>query len=909
MRDSWVRLACLIGPLAFAACVSTETANPSQSSTDSLFSEAEQVYYSGAYDSALTLLANIRDSAVIGADRAAEARAITWLGLAHWRMGNYVAARELGEQALQLKLDHDLTNQLLRSYNALGLLAWNENRLSDATGLFEQAVTVAQETDDQRGAAVATGNLALVQTELGEFEAARDGFSAMRATMAEIGETRAEGNALTNLGMLEIRMGSPEAAVPHLRQAQRIYESIPYPTGVEAALTQLGAAYTALGDPQLAYAVLDTALSLAREQGTRQQESSILETLAELYRDNGDYRRAVAHYDEALQINEEMGLNVETGADLRGLADIRLQLGDYERAREYAEQALTMHREADTPLDVLYDLLQLAEIEDQTGRAGVAASRLAEATVLADQLDTRAARVEAGLAMAMLAERNGRPRDALDAIDRLANDLPRSNYTSEWTALLIRSRAFRQLGQLDSAVTASNSALYSVNQSRQSYGYHVAANADVYAHGVSLQLQRGNLAEALAVADEAPGRAMFQGAYNQLDRIRLRQLDQLIESVDYLEDAPRADRNENQLAELEGRISALRSELAGNIQRSASSGSTGTVRPLELRELQAVLNPHQLLLEYYVVDDTMMCFVVTDSTLTMFVSDAAGLDDRVRVVRALLADPENARRSRAILNGLYELLLSGAPLDEARELIFVPHQVLHYLPFAALHNGTEYLAQTHDVRVLPSARALLVPSSSRSDGAPVGFAPFPDELPASELEIRRIDARKNIGRRATERRLRQALGGDRPVHVATHGRMNYRNPLFSRLELAPGRGDPSDDGRFEIHEVLGISISSPLVFLSGCETGLGPAAATDVVQGEDYATLSAAFLHAGAKNVVATLWSVQDEGAAEFAASFYGELSAQRAAAALAAAQRSMLASAQYESPYYWAAYQIAGSN
>ena len=74
--------------------------------------------------------------------------------------------------------------------------------------------------------------------------------------------------------------------------------------------------------------------------------------------------------------------------------------------------------------------------------------------------------------------------------------------------------------------------------------------------------------------------------------------------------------------------------------------------------------------------------------------------------------------------------------------------------------------------------------------------------------------------------------------------MNSRNSLFSRIELTPGSGEPGDDGRLEVHELLRLRIRSPLVFLSGCETGVGAAWSNQFARGEDYATLAQAFLYA-----------------------------------------------------------------
>jgi len=166
-----------------------------------------------------------------------------------------------------------------------------------------------------------------------------------------------------------------------------------------------------------------------------------------------------------------------------------------------------------------------------------------------------------------------------------------------------------------------------------------------------------------------------------------------------------------------------------------------------------------------------------------------------------------------------------------------------------------------------------------------------------------------VGRGASESALRGALGSGAMVHVASHGVLNRMNPLFSRVELFPSRNRSSaDDGRLEVHEVLALEIRSPLVFLSGCETGLGPGGSRRYAPGEDYATLAAAFLGAGAGKVVATLWAIADTGAAVFAARFYSELRGADPADALAAAQRALLIDQRFRHPYYWAGYRLAGS-
>jgi CHAT domain-containing protein len=156
--------------------------------------------------------------------------------------------------------------------------------------------------------------------------------------------------------------------------------------------------------------------------------------------------------------------------------------------------------------------------------------------------------------------------------------------------------------------------------------------------------------------------------------------------------------------------------------------------------------------------------------------------------------------------------------------------------------------------------------------------------------------------------VRQALGSGGVVHLATHGVMNWRNPMFSRIELAPGRGGPGDDGRLEIHELLAIRINAQLVFLSGCETGAGIAWSNQFARGEDYSTLAQSFLYAGARTVAATLWPIEDQGAAVLAERFYTHLERSPPAEALALSQRELMRDPRYGSAYYWAGYQVIGA-
>jgi CHAT domain-containing protein len=464
-------------------------------------------------------------------------------------------------------------------------------------------------------------------------------------------------------------------------------------------------------------------------------------------------------------------------------------------------------------------------------------------------------------------------------------------------------------------------------------------------------LQLGRTAEAFAVADAARSRELLQQltsarataepaaaaaagtAEFAAAELLLRRIDALLDQLREMDLTPAGQRSgvESTTGDIMQRVARLRDEYESLQIRSAgadprSSRMLGVTRTEEAGVL-AVIGTNEVLLHYTMMEDRLVVFAARAGGLTTVQVTVSGADvaSRVRLLRELWGTPNAAlQRGLPAARGLHQILIAPVAraglLAGATRLVIVPHGVLEQLPFAALQDpDTErFLVEDFDIAYAPSANTLVALRES-AQAAPVGvrrvlaFAPLTAALPATRLEAAAASrgaagGTLHVDGRATEQAVRRALADSAVVHIASHGVLNSRNPMFSRMELARGpRSGSSDDGRLEVHEVLQLRVNSPLVVLSGCETGVGDHWSADPLRPSGVTTLAQAFLQAGARSVMATLWRVDDVGSAELVSRFYQHAAGSDPASALSRAQRTMIRDTTHSAPYYWAGYILLG--
>ncbi|HUQ91492.1 MAG TPA: CHAT domain-containing protein, partial [Bryobacteraceae bacterium] len=348
-------------------------------------------------------------------------------------------------------------------------------------------------------------------------------------------------------------------------------------------------------------------------------------------------------------------------------------------------------------------------------------------------------------------------------------------------------------------------------------------------------------------------------------------------------------------------------------------------RVLPISTVQRYLNPRDLLVEYVFTADKAYALVITKSQARLVtLGDRGAIDTAAdRFIGAVRA------KQQALAEGdaLARLVFSSIPeVRTHSNLIVVPDARLHNVPFAALVVGGKRLIETHSLVRAPSASTYVLLQQKPTNSVPsllaVGGVRYNadasriaqqrgyklDNLPGSRDEaIAAADVLAPIlqdrllleGRQATEAAVKQALRSPRMlIHLGVHG-IASDQPDRGALVFLPD-ASAGEDGLLEVPEIVRLRLRSDLAVLSACDTAVG------TVQGQEgVANLSRAFLLAGSRSVVSTLWAIDDGFSATLMRSFYSSLAEGMSKAdALVAGQRYIVQRFPDTAvPWYWAGY------
>lgn len=346
---------------------------------------------------------------------------------------------------------------------------------------------------------------------------------------------------------------------------------------------------------------------------------------------------------------------------------------------------------------------------------------------------------------------------------------------------------------------------------------------------------------------------------------------------------------------------------------SKQAGFSRASRTHQPSEVGAALTPDEALIEYYIpfdleepLEQTVYIFVLTHNRTQVqpikvkrdsndqWLSRAFSVGNRQPIEQTPLGDQvislrmaiENGNDEAAYyyLENLYNVLINpivqlGLLPTDFKRWIIVPHAMLHAIPFGALRSPNKrYLIQDVALTITPSASVWLN-LQRRAPSAVTNFIGFANPLlldakwsplPQAEEEVAQIaDLLKPlkcsiyIAEDATEAAVHENVSGKSIVHFATHGDFPESDVIdLHQILLA---ASTESDGRLHAAELRRMDLDSArLVTLSICNGGLYRIGPGD----EPYGLIPALFI-AGAENVIATLWQIEDQSGRAFMLEFY----------------------------------------
>ena len=342
-------------------------------------------------------------------------------------------------------------------------------------------------------------------------------------------------------------------------------------------------------------------------------------------------------------------------------------------------------------------------------------------------------------------------------------------------------------------------------------------------------------------------------------------------------------------------------------------------QPLKVAELQARLPEPVQLVQYAVLPDKLVIWVVSKTRFDLLEKQiaAADLENKVAAYQALIIGKGPPAEIKKAAQDLYGLLIPS-DLAGGKQLCLVPDKSLHQLAFATLISPDgKYLLQDYALFYAPSASVLVLATENarrkeqfRNESLlSVGNPDFDREenlnlpdLPDAEAEAKAIaaDYKKSLellGSKATKEKFLRNLAGVEVVHFAGHFVANRQSPGNSKLLFAGGELRSSELSAYKLPR-------AKLLVLSACETGF-----ERYNKSEGAIGIARTLLALGAPLVVASQWKVDSEPAKDLMITFHRNRKERKmtSAESLRQAQLEMLSGDRTSAPFYWAAFSLFG--
>lgn len=892
-------------------------------------------------------------------DRIGEVDALVQIAEIQNGLGNGKAALPRAREALQIAQKTRNREGEARAFSSLGDAYGRVGPIEAALENFNRALHLWKLLDDANWQGVTLYSLGLLHINSGQAKEALTDLAEARRLLHGVGNFQLESLALAAQVNSQTTSGEYREALKSLEAALKLSESLRDPKSSASVLFNSGRLHQGRGEFEAALLSFKKALEIDVSLGDKHAEAYVRQALGSTYFNLGEPRQALQEYAVALALGRVMQI---TTLEERVLAntgyvyqaayhDLPAALGYYKQARALLANSREKGDLSDLALTLQYS--GIAEVLRGNAKEGL--SLLLDALKLREQIGERVSQASTLLEIGTAYKALGNAARAKEYYQNALSQSQASGNTDLQAECLYRWALLdRSQGKLLEALKRIRDSLDIVESVRSQVvndkwrTSFLASKRAYYELLVDLlaQLETESPGKYLADALEASERARARSLLDLLaegniragipPELQARDID-LRSRLSSLQNTLKGDSSPDLQAKM-NKVQDEMEQLAVEIKRSY--GRYAEVRyptPLHAQKIQGLLDDHTALLHYFVGEEKSYLFVVTRKSLALHeLPGSSELISQVTQVshliqeRGLRALPAY-RRSAA---SLYSTLIGPAAptLQGKNRLLIAPDGPLYLLPFETLlvqnqgstYADLPYLLRRFAISYVPSASILADLRRSRPAENPSKmFLAFADpdyrggangvmrgrsngqglaQLPESGREVKRIaelfppgESALYLGAEATKRNVEQNPFLERAplVHFALHGTVDEVHPESSGLELS--------DGRLQVSEIFNLRLNANLLTLSACETALGKE-----VRGEGMVGLTRAFLYAGARSIVVSLWPVAEQSTPGFMHDMYRNLATDKAEA-LRRAKLAMISSQEFAEPYYWAPFILSG--
>jgi CHAT domain-containing protein/lipopolysaccharide biosynthesis regulator YciM len=658
--------------------------------------------------------------------------------------------------------------------------------------------------------------------------------------------------------------------------------------------------------PADAEKLINSVLETGRIHNLRYQTAAALVTLGYLRIQQARYAAAVPIFEQAARTANQVQAAHFYSISLGNLAYCYDNLGDFDKAVELRKQAIISQKTQGLTTLLRDSYRGLGESQWRQGDTHNAIRSLGEALNLASAEDTPRIYYQIACILASALETNG----DLDAAESLIRSAIAANKDPEAVPSLhlVEAALAEDRGRHDLAVSIYRRALSAPIADPSVQWSANAALASIYADkndGVS----------------DLVARRLFESALTTIEANRAEQLENEYK-ITFLSTLIRFYREYVAFLMRKGDVTEALL-VADSSRASVLTHVTGVDaranRGLLERIQKAALRNNTTYLFYFLAPGKSYLWIITGRELkTATLPGEEKLGSQIRAYRHLLeeatADP--LRSSNTLPSQLFKSLVEPALrwIAPGSAVVIVPDGALHGLNFETLIVNTptpHYWIEDVTLSIAPSLNIL---TSGEGDKNPADRSLLLIGDPTPTAEYSRLssagDEMDQVGSHFDKRETTELKGSDafpdaykasRPerfstVHFASHAQANERSPLDSAIILSP----TAAGFRLYAREIMRVPLTARLVTLSACRS-----AGARTLSGEGPVGFAWAFFQAGAENVVASLWDVNDRSTADLMKSFYTAVDiGQSYAGALRQAKLDILQFG-YRKPYYWAAFQL----